>query len=39
MLMICLENDYERDKYRVENDVDNAPENAARWTGGKACPM
>ncbi|TKA77301.1 hypothetical protein B0A55_04340 [Friedmanniomyces simplex] len=27
--------DYERDKYRVENDVEGFPDNAARWTGEK----
>ncbi|RMZ80852.1 hypothetical protein DV737_g2815, partial [Chaetothyriales sp. CBS 132003] len=30
-----IRNDYDQDKYRVENDVYNAPENAARWTGEK----
>ncbi|RMD41441.1 hypothetical protein DV735_g3702, partial [Chaetothyriales sp. CBS 134920] len=28
-------NGYEQDKYRVESDVYNAPDNAARWTGEK----
>lgn len=27
------EQDWDQDKYRVENDVDNFPENAAGWTG------
>lgn len=27
------EDDWDRDKYRVENDVSNFPENAANWTG------
>ncbi|KAK0277735.1 hypothetical protein LTR35_009571 [Friedmanniomyces endolithicus] len=30
-----IENDYERDKYRVENDVEDFPENTARWGGEK----
>ena len=29
------DNDYDYDKYRVENDVENFPENAADWTGRK----
>ncbi|OAL44695.1 hypothetical protein IQ07DRAFT_521255 [Pyrenochaeta sp. DS3sAY3a] len=28
-----IKDDFERDKYRVENDVSNFPENAANWTG------
>ncbi|KZT23595.1 hypothetical protein NEOLEDRAFT_1136398 [Neolentinus lepideus HHB14362 ss-1] len=28
-----VENDWDRDKYRVENDVENFPDDAARWTG------
>ncbi|KAL6709857.1 hypothetical protein ACN47E_000642 [Coniothyrium glycines] len=28
-----FKDDFERDKYRVENDVSNFPENAANWTG------
>ncbi|RMZ81740.1 hypothetical protein DV738_g2123, partial [Chaetothyriales sp. CBS 135597] len=31
-----IRNGYDQDKYRFENDVYNAPENAARWTGEKA---
>ena len=30
-----MENDYDREKYRVEDEVEYAPENAARWTGRK----
>ncbi|TFK51142.1 hypothetical protein OE88DRAFT_1660484 [Heliocybe sulcata] len=30
-----VENDWDRDKYRVENDVENFPDNAAQWTGRK----
>jgi hypothetical protein len=26
----CADNDYDEDKYRVENDVENFPDNAAR---------
>jgi uncharacterized protein YktA (UPF0223 family) len=40
MLTICVEEDYDGDKYRVEssvdrwgNDVSNFPENAAGWSG------
>ena len=29
------DNEYDYDKYRVENDVENFPENAADWTGRK----
>jgi len=30
-----LEGRFEEDKYRAENDVENFPDNAARWTGEK----
>ncbi|KAK4545101.1 hypothetical protein LTR36_003652 [Oleoguttula mirabilis] len=30
-----VKDDYERDKYRVEDDVEDFPDNAAQWTGRK----
>ncbi|KAK3669906.1 hypothetical protein LTR78_010217 [Recurvomyces mirabilis] len=30
-----IEDRFEEDKYRVEDDVEDFPENAARWTGNK----
>ena len=30
-----IEDDWDEDKYRVEQDVDDFPDNAARWTGEK----
>ena len=34
-IVTYLEQDWDRDKYRTEQDVENFPDNAANWTGRK----